>query len=71
MEAEKVDPRRLTPSRALKISVPTAGALSPVLVMILSALGVPVTPEIAASIGTLVTAAIAYFTRGGRKDEPQ
>lgn len=63
--------RNLTPSRSVAVGTPVGGAAGVLLTVALQALGVPVTAELAAALGTVIGAAVAYFTRGGRKGEAQ
>lgn len=63
--------RRLTPSNSLVVGTTGGVALAPLLVAGLTAAGIPITPELAAAIAPALAAVFSYFTRGGRKDEPQ
>jgi len=64
-----MEARNPAPSRAVTAGTVAGGPLAPLIVWGLTALGVPVTPELAACVGTLITAALAYIVRGGRKGE--
>lgn len=63
--------RNLTPSRSVAMGAPVGGAIGVVITFALNAIGVPMTPEFASAIGTVVAGIVAYFSRGGRKGEAE
>lgn len=71
MTVTKRAARRLTPSNSAVAAGAGGAVLAPLVTAGLMAAGVPVTPEMAAAMGPALGFLFAYFTRGGRKDEPQ
>jgi hypothetical protein len=63
--------RRKAPSRAVTNGAVTGGGIGVALDIALWAFGVPVPPGAGAALGSLVSTFVAYWTRGGRKNEPE
>lgn len=61
--------RNLRPSRSQVVGAATGATLAPLVVAVLGATGVPVTPELAAALGPALSFLFGYFTPGGRQGE--
>lgn len=61
--------RRAQPSRAVTMGGTAGTSLSVLIMWGLAQFGVVLPPEVAAAAAASITAAIAWFARGGRKGE--
>jgi hypothetical protein len=62
--------RRLTPSNAVSLGAGIGAPLAAVIAGVLGAFGITLPVEAVGALGALLTAAIGYVVRGGRKGEP-